>query len=201
MAIGDFYWSADEPARTPGPPINTRRPLVAGLIAGLLAALVLSIVMSCARIFGLSSLNLELNIGLILMRGQLEPNTWWVGFFGYLCGGAMLGLLYALVFKAGLKASLSGGVVLGILQWALAGVALGLLPRPACAICAPVYVPGFFGSNLGTGSSVLFGLVHVTFGVMVTNMFGSSAAARDQMGEVRELRPPEKADEFKRRAA
>jgi hypothetical protein len=158
-----------------------KRYYSAACLAGMLAALLVTLLMGIARGLYLTSVNMALLWG-AYFTGELSANTWILGAFLQVAGGALCGSVYALAFHATRTTGYKIGALFGVAHWLLAGTAMGFLPLPFSVDAREVLPPGFFAFRDGFSGACVFFLVHLLFGAIVGEGHGLAVRRyRDQL--------------------
>ncbi|MGK5086986.1 hypothetical protein WDW86_05465 [Bdellovibrionota bacterium FG-2] len=145
-------------------------------LAGMTGGLIMILSMAIARAFGLSTLNVELIFGSLLTR-DTGPGTWVLGLFTHMLFSGVVAILYGVVFRALGRSSTFMGILLGAIQFAAVGVAMGVFSGQHPMIPTQIADPGFFALNLGGNSFGSYFVCHLIFGALVGNLYESSTRA------------------------
>ena len=145
------------------------------IFGGVIGALAITRVTAAARAAGVP-INLELMLGTMLGGsagfGFGMTVAWIVGFVIHLIAGGVFGLIYAAGFEYLTKrASMGIGLLFGAAHAFLAGMMLGLMPQLHPLMPGSMAAPGIFMANYGMVGFMLFGLVHMMFGILVAYFY------------------------------
>jgi hypothetical protein len=146
--------------------------------AGVLGGLVMTILLGVARGVGLAELNLEMTLGTVAIRPDL--NAWILGLFLHILLAGVFALLYGQLFEVFRRAGPLMGVAVGLSHAVVVGVILGVLSRLHPTVgTAALPDPGFFATNLGATDVIIFFAVHVVFGMIVGTLYEKPLHAGD----------------------
>ena len=146
---------------------------------GAAGAFLMTILMAAARLSGITTINLETDLGSWVM-GTLGPLVWLVGVALHLSTGGIFALIYVWFFRRFFKhAGWREGLVLSLPHAVFSGLLMGVLPHlhplmvpgqipPPPGLLLP---PGFFAGHYGEVTAVLFIGMHLAYGAFVGEMY------------------------------
>ncbi|MGZ3688728.1 MAG: hypothetical protein ACXWP5_01005 [Bdellovibrionota bacterium] len=156
--------------------------------SGLLAGLASVCVMALAHAVGVFKFDLLTMIGTFFTRSN-TPLTWVLGFFIFILFTGVVGLAYAAAFRVLGRSGGLAGASLGVIHWLWSGGALGILSAMHPLIPYALPDPGYFGANLGGGTTITLIGVHLIYGAMVGLLYRSASGARPVPVEDMEQEP------------
>jgi hypothetical protein len=158
------------------------------IIAGVIGALLVSGLLATGRWLGVSSLQLEEILG-VLVTGSAELTyTWAIGFGWHLLNGAFFAFIYAFCFKKLGRGGISAGAALGAVHWLLASLFLGLLLAARGLWPSHIAAEDVFG---GSESFGFFLLAHFLYGAAVGLFFQPLNLQTDLLNPEIETTEPE----------
>jgi hypothetical protein len=145
-----------------------------------------------AGLMGGAAMTAVLYMGIAMMPNQMRMNLLPMlgtmmlpmGPMAYVAGGmvhgvmsAVFGLVHAGVF-AGLdieSATAAWGLLFGLVHWAAAGMALGMMPLMHRGIQkGEIEAPGYYALRLGPATAMGFLMLHLLFGLLVGVIYGAA---------------------------
>jgi hypothetical protein len=147
------------------------------LAGGLVGALVVSAVTGVLRFVGVP-LNIEMMLGSLVL-GMIGPGVWLLGLGMHLVAGAIIGIVYAVIFEKGLhEASVGLGLALASVHAVVTGIILAFVPDVHPLVPSILPAPGPFLLGLGAFGVLLFLALHLLFGAIVGSIYGGTADVR-----------------------
>lgn len=113
-------------------------------------------------------------LGGVILTGREDALGWIAGAVAQLVIASIAGLVYAAIFERVTKrAGAIIGLAIGVPHAVLAGLAVGVIPVSRL-IDAGIAPPGAFMEYRGVWMIVTFVLAHITFGVLMGWLYGST---------------------------
>ncbi len=129
---------------------------------GMFAALVITGLLALGRLLGVTELNFSMLWGTFATRPDM--NAWFIGETLHLFFGGLIGLAYGIIFERLRRAGPLLGVGIGLAQFLVIGLLLGVLDVVHPGIGTAVEAPGFFAVAYGFDDVIMLALVHMVFG-------------------------------------
>ena len=146
------------------------------LLAGVVGAAVMSLIAFLVRLAGFP-FGFEMLLG-SWVTGSVGYVTWLFGLGIHLAIGAVLGVIYAVVFHWLKVSGARVGVLVGVVHFMCAGFALAMIPAFHPVVPDVVLAPGIYMSNLGPLGVALFVIAHLVYGAVVGGLYRRQTHAR-----------------------
>jgi len=144
--------------------------ILAAIISGLAGTLAMSMLMAAAPLMGMPRMDI---VGMLsTMFGKANRTLGWVL---HLMMGSAFALIYTSLWSIGFGGpSISSALVFGAAHWALAGLAMGMVPVMHVGIrSGEVQAPGWWMTSQGGLMSFMGGSMgHLVFAVVVALVYG-----------------------------
>lgn len=162
--------------------------------AGITGGLVMTVLMFLGRVMGLTSMNMEMIWGTLLIQNP-GSGTWFLGFVVHLLASGVIGMLYGAGFEYWIgRADGWVGFGFGIIHAVVGGFLLGVMPAMHPAMPDLVPAPGIFGAYFGAMTVFAFWVLHLVYGVIVGSLYRTriqtQIAYYDRDEEEEEDHPP-----------
>ncbi len=145
--------------------------IIGAIVAGLVGTIIISMVMLMAPKMGMPKMAIWEMLGAMFSSDGNMALGWVI----HLMMGAVFGLVYAVLWAAGIgSSSVVGGLIFGIVHWLVVGLMMGGMPMMHAGIKAgTASAPGVYMLNNGGMKSFMGGLMgHAIFGVVVALIYG-----------------------------
>ncbi|MFQ5878916.1 MAG: hypothetical protein ACE5IZ_01915 [Dehalococcoidia bacterium] len=148
--------------------------VVAGLVGGA--------VMTGILYMGIFMMPNQMKMNLLLLLGTMMVPA---GVVAYMMGAmmhagasAIFGIIHGAVFSAGdiTDAAAAWGLLFGLVHWAVAGMALGMMPMMHPRVRnGEMAAPGFYALNYPPLTAMGFLMLHLVYGVLVGALYEALA--------------------------
>jgi uncharacterized membrane protein YagU involved in acid resistance len=145
--------------------------ILSAIVAGLIGTVAMTLVMAIAPKMGMPKMDI---IGMLstMFGKQNRP----LGMGLHLMMGIAFALVYAFLWSSGVgAATLTGGVLFGIVHWLVVGAMMAGMPMMHAGIKAgKVPAPGAYMQNNGGSKAFIGGLMgHILFGMVVALVYAA----------------------------
>lgn len=136
------------------------------------------LLMTVAKIWPENHLDIETLIGSIF-TARVDPFTRKVGLIAFLFISGISAFAYSFIFWSARRSGAMIGSQLALFHYLISGFLVGLLPAFHPLIPGVMVPPGFYMTNMGFTTSVMFFIAHLVYGALFGQFF-DWAATREE---------------------
>lgn len=143
-------------------------------VMGVAAGAGVLLLTTVARIWPENYLDIETLIGSIF-TARIDTFTRKIGLIVFLLISGMSAFAYSFIFWSARRSGALIGSQLGLFHYLISGFLVGILPAFHPLIPGVMVAPGFYMTNMGFTTSVMFFFAHIVYGALFGQLFDWAA--------------------------